>query len=124
MKTFKAGMIEVMADDINQIKPFWGSTYRSALEEIKNIGEGWRLPNKIEEIEYLISLSKMGIGGFNDQNKEYKYWTSIPEFGSGSDEYGIPNVVYVVSFCKKGPILLKEETLPIYKNGIRLVRDI
>jgi len=79
MKTFKAGLIEVMSHDYyrgkgvkGQMNVTWKDyelmNYDPFLKELK--AEGWRVPTA-KEAFYLHELHKMGLGGFSDKWPPY-----------------------------------------------------
>jgi hypothetical protein len=86
MKTFKAGLIEVMAHDYYRKKSDKGQMhmnfqdYETAawdpfLKKLKE--EGWRLPTK-KEAFYFHELHKMWIGGFSDKWPPYSNYLIEP----------------------------------------------
>lgn len=86
MKSFKLGNIEVMTHDYYMKERNRGTLhinwkdYRSTmfdkfLKELKS--EGWRVPSE-KEAFYLLSLHKMGVGGFSHQWPPYCYYFIEP----------------------------------------------
>ena len=100
-KTIKIGNLEIAEHDF----PLYH--YGDAEIKCKELGNGWRLPNK-EELNILY-INKQSIGGFllND-NRSDSYWSSSddPEFGkviqdffSGKIYNGDPGFGNASSFC-------------------------
>ncbi len=65
-KFFRVVDIEVMHNDFVRY-----SNYKSSLEAVQDIGDGWRLPT-VQELLYLSHLHRLGVGNFL---KDF-YWSS------------------------------------------------
>ena len=68
MKTFKAGNLEVLAEDLDEMN------FSRTEEACRALGQGWRLPT-FEEYHLLQCLYELGVGEFD---KRGIYWASDP----------------------------------------------
>jgi hypothetical protein len=124
MKSFKLGNIEVMTHDYYMKERNKGTLhirwkdYRSTmldkfLRELKS--DGWRVPTE-KEAFYLLSLHKMGIGGFSNEWPPYCYYFIEPIISTRNNSQN----PQVLNFHDGGILALDIESLGL----LRLVRDI
>ena len=111
-KNLIVGNIEIMGEDISDLL-----TLNQALEVAKKLGDGWRLPMRIEEVNYFQQLHVLGVFGFKP---EEAYWAGM---GRQMDPLD-PIVVEGWSWWIDDKSVGWDRTSAPNRLRVRLVRDI
>ena len=107
------GNIEIMGEDISDLL-----TLNQALEVAKKLGDGWRLPMRIEEVNYFQQLHVLGVFGFKP---EEAYWAGM---GRDMDVATRSIVVEGWAWWIDNKSVGWDRASALNKLRVRLVRDI